>query len=580
MKILKRITTTVLLLLAISVSAQQGINYKAIIKDGSGNVVASQLIVVQFTVLEGAAQTNVYQEQHTPTTDANGIIMVNIGEGTPVSGVFSTIDWAADTHFLNVQINTGAGLVDMGTTEFKAVPYAKHADTAAIATTATTATNVSGLEKITEGGNTGWRLIGQNPVFYGNIGKDATDLSISNIEPDAPFGATGNLSTAMGGSTTASGDISTAMGSGTTASGVDATAMGISTTASGNGSTAMGLGTKAEAFTSTAIGQYNIGGGHPTASTSVSTDPLFEIGNGTSTSNSNALTVFGGTNALLTNGNSGFMMIGNSTGQNLVFDTNNIMARSNGGKTSLSLQGDGGDLIINSSNYFKDNGNVGIGTTIPGSKLDVYGVIRARNNVWPTSSYGVELAYNSSLGIGYIQSVDRNSNPDTFKDLAVGALNLRPVSNNFTNLGTSSYRFIKVYTVNGVSQSSDRRLKKEIKNLNYGLNTVMKLRPVSYKWKQGSQDVNLGLIAQEVQKLIPEVIDVGTDNAKTLGMKYTELIPVLIKAIQEQQDIITNSELRIQNYESEVSSLNKRMEKLEALLIDKNEVLKVAGNKE
>ncbi|OAB78687.1 hypothetical protein [Cochleicola gelatinilyticus] len=102
--------------------AQQGINYKAIVKDGSGSIVANDLIQVQFAILEGA--TSVYSETHSPTTDANGLIILNIGEGTPITGTFDAIDWANDAHFLNVQINTGDGLTDMGTTEFKTVPYA------------------------------------------------------------------------------------------------------------------------------------------------------------------------------------------------------------------------------------------------------------------------------------------------------------------------------------------------------------------------------------------------------------------------------------------------------------------------
>ena len=109
--------------------AQQGINYKALIKDANNAVVANQSITVQFTILQGVAQTNVYQETHTPTTDANGIIIVNIGEGTVDSGVFDDIAWASDDHFLNTQINTGSGLVDIGTTGFKTVPYALSAKT-------------------------------------------------------------------------------------------------------------------------------------------------------------------------------------------------------------------------------------------------------------------------------------------------------------------------------------------------------------------------------------------------------------------------------------------------------------------
>lgn len=119
-----------------STFAQQGINYKAIVKDGSGNVVANDLIQVQFTILQGA--TSVYQETHSPTTDANGIVILNIGEGAPISGTFNAIDWSADDHYLNVQINTGGGLTDMGTTQFMAVPYAIHAKTAESVNSVTT----------------------------------------------------------------------------------------------------------------------------------------------------------------------------------------------------------------------------------------------------------------------------------------------------------------------------------------------------------------------------------------------------------------------------------------------------------
>jgi len=123
--------TFVLAFLITSISfAQQGINYKALIKDSSGNVVANDLIAIQFQILQGEAMTNVYQETHAPTTDANGIVIVNIGEGAIGSGVYADIDWGADDHYLNVQIDTGGGLTDMGTTQFKTVPYALHAKTA------------------------------------------------------------------------------------------------------------------------------------------------------------------------------------------------------------------------------------------------------------------------------------------------------------------------------------------------------------------------------------------------------------------------------------------------------------------
>lgn len=121
------ITFLITLFITATVFAQQGINYKALIKDGSGNVVANQSITVQLSIKRGIGLSNEYTETHTPTTDANGIIIINIGEGTPDLGDYNSIDWGADNHFLNVEIDTGSGPVDMGTTQFMAVPYALNA---------------------------------------------------------------------------------------------------------------------------------------------------------------------------------------------------------------------------------------------------------------------------------------------------------------------------------------------------------------------------------------------------------------------------------------------------------------------
>jgi len=108
--------------------AQQGINYKAIITD-NGNVLVTQPVTVQFTILENGT-TAVYRENHSTTTDAHGIIILNIGEGTVTLGNYTSIDWA-DEQYLKVEINTGSGFIDFGTTAFKAVPYAHYANFAA-----------------------------------------------------------------------------------------------------------------------------------------------------------------------------------------------------------------------------------------------------------------------------------------------------------------------------------------------------------------------------------------------------------------------------------------------------------------
>ncbi len=105
--------------------AQQGINYKALITD-NGSALQNASVDVRFTILENGS-TNVYEETHTVTTDANGIIILNIGEGAVESGSFSGINWNNE-QFLKVEINTGNGYTDFGTTEFKYVPKAINSD--------------------------------------------------------------------------------------------------------------------------------------------------------------------------------------------------------------------------------------------------------------------------------------------------------------------------------------------------------------------------------------------------------------------------------------------------------------------
>jgi len=126
----RHIVLSFLVLLFVSgLLAQQGINYKAIIHNTDGGVLINTTITIQFTILENGTN-NVYQEIHTPTSDANGIILVNIGEGTPLGGDFGAIDWGSSPYFLKTEMDTGDGLKNMGITGFKAVPYAYHADKA------------------------------------------------------------------------------------------------------------------------------------------------------------------------------------------------------------------------------------------------------------------------------------------------------------------------------------------------------------------------------------------------------------------------------------------------------------------
>ncbi len=122
---------------------------------------------------------------------------------------------------------------------------------------------------------------------------------------------------------------------------------------------------------------------------------------------------------------------------------------------------------------------------------------------------------------------------DTRNSVFGGAVT--PSAGSLFTLGTSSKRWSVVYAM-AVDTPSDRRLKKDIADLDYGLDELMKLRPVSFSWKKLPQrGRQLGLIAQELREVLPEIVHEGDDAQKSLSVEYDQLIPVLIASLQEQQ---------------------------------------------
>ncbi|WP_400075428.1 tail fiber domain-containing protein [Winogradskyella sp. R77965] len=527
---MKKAVILITFIISLTTFAQQGINYKAVIKDDVGNIIANDLISVQFSILQGVAETNVYTETHTPTTDVNGIIVVNIGEGTVLSGDYRTIDWASDTHALNVQINIGAGLVDLGTTTFRAVPYALQAQNA------TTADNVSGLEALDEGNGIGWRLKGRDPGLYGRIGLEANDLSFSDVTSTS-YGATG----------------------------VNSTAIGFNTTA--------------PSFAETVIGSRNLGYTPNSTTSWNNTDRLFVIGNGF-TNTSNALTILKngktgiGTdlpNALLhlknaaSTNNPQLQITENiaNAGTRINFknaaETNNrwtLFTRTDNTHESsqfnIFYSGLSNNLMsIKGNGIININGSLALGNFTPGHILDTGGRMRIRRGnstsagIWFTDNDGVDKIYSGAASHSLSNTID--------------------VWGVFIDDG---YKFTvgsdgNAFLVGTLFQNSDSRLKTNITNLSYGLEEILQLQPKQYFWKKRpeQEQASLGLIAQEVEKLIPNIVHEGSDDKKTLSLSYIELIPVLINAIKEQDQKISDLEaqlLKVEHLEARLNALENR----------------------
>src|SRR5699024_6649584 len=121
--------------------------------------------------------------------------------------------------------------------------------------------------------------------------------------------------------------------------------------------------------------------------------------------------------------------------------------------------------------------------------------------------------------------------------------NLYPYKTEHGLLGYSDYRFKGIYTVEAPNSLSDRKHKTSIENETLGLEFLKHLNPVTYQFKNDSDNKKRhGLIAQELEEVFnklgiekPGIIEKNNDE---YGLRYEELIPVLIKAVQELNDKI------------------------------------------
>lgn len=219
-----------------------------------------------------------------------------------------------------------------------------------------------------------------------------------------------------------------------------------------------------------------------------------------------------------------------------------LIVNSNGG---VSI----GTAVGGPANGLYIAGNLGIGDNAPVNRLDVNGNAGITGNLTlsgTTPLLRVGTADGSKIQIGTVESFeDYGSN--TFGSSS----NIVPLTDNSRSLGSSIFRWASLWAADGTINTSDARQKKNIRDLNYGLAEIMKLRAVKFNWIKGNTtDDKLGVVAQEIQKVLPEVVrdyDYKVDEATgsvekipaaSLGVMYADIIPVLIKGMQEQQVMI------------------------------------------
>ncbi|WP_439582346.1 tail fiber domain-containing protein [Dyadobacter bucti] len=305
----------IFLFLASGVSAQVPwkFSFQGVAKNANGQPVsAGTIIKVRFKIHEnGAAGQEVYSETHSPTVSQGGIFNVFIGGGQEKVGAeLGLLTWGKSSYYLQVELATDlVNYTDVGTTQLVSVPYAGQAAGASEAERWKNDHPV--IQKGTVGQGTNLPSVGTGAslVWYpkkaafragDNYNGAWEDANIGNYSFAGNRGvASGLHSTAFGGGE-ASGNYTFSAGINTKASGDYSFAMGSYTEASGEASVALGSGLKAKAFGAVALGVNNNDQDNPsgTFQGNAATDRIFQIGNGSIQSHSNALTV-------LRNGNVG-----------------------------------------------------------------------------------------------------------------------------------------------------------------------------------------------------------------------------------------------------------------------------------
>jgi hypothetical protein len=141
------------------------------------------------------------------------------------------------------------------------------------------------------------------------------------------------------------------------------------------------------------------------------------------------------------------------------------------------------------------------------------------------------------------------------------------------SIPTSSYRLNVSGTVGatGYVTTSDLRLKTNISSLSSAMNTLNLLIPVSYDKKVSLTDSvyskqEFGFIAQEVQKVLPQLVTEGKDKDHLLSLDYISIIPLLTKAMQEQDVVIKNTQLENKQLKAQLEEQNRRLEEIEKLV--------------
>ncbi|MFO7574648.1 MAG: LamG-like jellyroll fold domain-containing protein [Bacteroidales bacterium] len=186
--------STIVLAVTLSAQAPQAFKYQTVVRNSDGSaVIASQTVAFRISILQGSITgTESYVETHSVPTNEFGLAAFNIGEGTPVTATFSSVDWAAGPFFVKVEIDpaNGTDFEEVGTSQLLSVPFAMYARTSELAEDLNSKVDlVNDKLGLSKAGLVLWNKMGSvEEVENSETGPDGTIVGTVNFDNDVRFG--------------------------------------------------------------------------------------------------------------------------------------------------------------------------------------------------------------------------------------------------------------------------------------------------------------------------------------------------------------------------------------------------------
>lgn len=586
-------------------------NYQAVVRDNQGEIIANEFVALRFTLhSETANGPVVFQEIQNINTNEFGLVNVVIGDGATIQGTLDSPIWAVFPQFLQVEINTGNGYIDLGSNQLNSVPYALEADHVNLTLDELTDVNLGPPQdneflvydvdhwksaKVSEALTAGPGIsISNNTISAtGDLStSDDANISLSNLLNTAlntdlvpALGSlislgygnrrfwqlyiTSSIRMSYGGSIQLDevdtyirmpeneydSDMSMGLEAGEPTAGYDNSFFGYY---SGNA-------------ISTGIGNSCFGSNSGSDLTTGTNNCTFGVNTGYELASGDQNSYFGanaGNHGVNVNNNT---YLGFRAGRDNTDGSNNVCVGSEAGISGL---GSNNTAVGASTSAGGGGNNVVLGYSAGTSSAN------ATENTYVGMNSGGGIG-SSNVCVGF----DAGGNQTTGSDCTFVGYSAESAAGNFTNATAIGYQ-ASVTASNRVrigntaitqiggqvawSNLSDARLKKNIQPSRLGLEFINKLKPVTYNFIEGHDGIlYTGFLAQDVDQVLTEMgeefsgVTKPENDTDYYSIRYAEFVMPLVNAVQELS--VENNDLKTELIELKASIINLQ-EQMDAFL--------------